>query len=131
MNKNLKAGIEFFALREAWLGAGGKPAPQETAEARASICIQCPYHDTKKGLFEGLKQSVAAQMRRTLEARSQMKLQVFGEEHLHLCGVCGCVLKLLVHVPEEILVEHLKTDIHDYPSYCWKGQLKRKTKQTT
>jgi hypothetical protein len=126
MNKNLKQGIEFFALREAWLGAGGKPAPQETSEMRASICLQCPYHDTKTGLLEGLKKNIAHQVRRQLEVRSQMKLHVYGEERLHLCGVCGCVLVLLVHVPEDILVEHLKTDSHDYPSYCWKGQLKQK-----
>jgi hypothetical protein len=127
VNKTIKQGIEFFALREAWLGAGGKPAPQETAEARAAICLQCPYHDTKTGLLEGLKKNIAATVRRQLEVRSKMNLQVYGEDRLHLCGVCGCVLKLLVHVPEDILVEHLKTDTYNYPSYCWKGQLKRKT----
>lgn len=130
MNKQLKQGIEFFALREAWLGAGGKPAPQDVAEVRASICLQCPYHDTKTGLYAGLKKNIASQVRRQLEVRSQMKMQVFREDELNLCGVCGCVLKLLVHVPEEILVEHLKTDEFSYPSYCWKGQIKNKNKQT-
>jgi hypothetical protein len=129
VNKALKQGVEFFALKEAWLGAGGKPVPLEDAERRAHICIQCPYHDTSTGLFEGLKKNIASTVRRQLEVRSKMKLEVSVESQLHLCGVCGCVLKLLVHVPEDILVEHLKTDSHEYPSYCWKGQLKQKQKQ--
>lgn len=126
MNKNLKQGIEFFALREAWLGAGGKPAPQEVAQSRADICLQCPHNDSSKGIYGGLKKNIASTVRRQIELRGKMKLAVDGEERLHLCGVCGCVLILLVHVPEELLVEHLKTDEHIYPDYCWKGRLKPK-----
>lgn len=131
MNKNLKRGIEFFALREKWLGAGGKPVPREHAQSRADICLQCPWRDDSGDIYSKLAGNVASIVRRQVELKSMMKLEVDREDELNICGICWCVLKLKVHVPIEFIQQITDEETkNQFPSYCWIKRELDQQKQT-
>lgn len=132
MNKGLKKGIEFFALREAWLGEGGKPVPRELAQSRADVCVQCPWRDDSNDIYSRLAKNVASIVRRQIELKSEMKLEVDGEDRLTICGICWCVLKLKVHVPIKFIEQVTDDETRKaFPSYCWiRRELQQQTKQT-
>lgn len=125
---SLKKAIEFFALREAWLGEGGKPVSHEQAQARADVCLQCPYNDASKKTYEIFAAKVASIVRRQIELKNSLKLFVDGEDRLHVCSACLCVLRLKVHAPLKFIVEH--TDTSGQPDYCWIAREMKQQKQT-
>lgn len=111
----LKQARQLYRTRAAWLGEGGQPAPE--AQDRAYICMQCP-HNVERPFEEVFKGTVADMVRRQLELRAKLELHVEGEARLHVCGLCGCLLRLKVHVPLHIARENTP-DWQNYPSYCW------------
>lgn len=117
---SIKRAVEFFALREAWLGDGGKPVPRKEAQSRADICLQCPHNNSTLNVYELFASGVASQLRRTIEMKNDLKLTVEGEQHLHICDVCLCVLKLKIHVPIKLISNHIDKEIlNELPNYCW------------
>lgn len=104
--------FKFFRSMKAW-GKNKKfrPVAPEVAEARREICRSCPQNIEVKGCTgcQGALRWLAEFMSRE-EARA--------EDGLKNCGVCRCVLRLKVLVPEEALVETVKTD-EVYPDHCW------------
>lgn len=130
---SIKRAVEFFALREQWLGEGGHPVPREQAQARADICLQCPHNNPTLNVYELFASGVASQVRRTIEMRNDLKLTVEGDKDLHICDVCLCVLKLKVHVPIKFIANHIdKQIISELPDFCWQKReiAKLKTEQT-
>lgn len=96
---------------------------KDIAQARADICIPCPKNK-EMGIYEGASESVANVIREQLEVKSQDNIELPDESRLHICEVCGCVLKLLVHVPNQILIDHHDIDPKSgYPDHCWKLRL--------
>lgn len=95
-----------------WIGSGGVPVDKELAQARADVCLKCSKHDLNFGITE-IAAGVIAQQ---IELKNHLKLRVSGERSLHTCSVCGCALRLKVHVPlHRILPE--PTD--NFPPECW------------
>lgn len=111
----IKQAKQLYAIRAAWLGEGGMPAP--LAQERSEVCMQCPHNKPRR--FEELfKGPVAKIVRMQLELRSKLELRVEGEEKLHTCDLCGCWLKLKVHVPLRIAREGTP-DWQQFPTWCW------------
>jgi hypothetical protein len=103
-----------------WLGSGGTPCDQETAQARANICIACPKNEVGFRLTE----AVADAIKKNLEMKSEFGLRVDGEKSLHSCGICGCSNKLQVWCPAEYIKNTFEeSEKEKYPEPCWKKHL--------
>jgi hypothetical protein len=103
--------ITFLKTLVAWFTTGFVLVPQEEAERRAAICINCPYNVGLSGCG-GCKTAVSV-MRASL-----LKATTSQDAGLQACGVCGCDNPTQVHVPLEVLRAG-KVDL-PYPTWCWK-----------
>ncbi len=114
--KHARAAKAFFAAKQAWLGAGGEPVPLPQAQSRANVCLTCPKNQPKP-LWQFLAVPALAILQRQLAMRGHLGLAVQGEQNLHVCGGCLCVLKTKVHVP----LEHVKatTPLGELDVNCW------------
>lgn len=104
--------LAFLTWLTSWFGSGRQLVVQPEAERRAQICAQCPYN---------LAVSGCASCRIAMEVfRSKVMkaTPVSKEAELRACGVCGCDLRSLVHVPMESL-----SGRHDYSAvkWCWQN----------
>jgi len=113
----IRAAIRFFEVRSQWLGEGGHPVPVQQAQRRADVCLKCQKNDKTMPLYEGMATEVALLVRRQLELKSQMNLRVNGEEGLHVCSGCLCILKLKVHVPMKFIAS--TSDMTKLDPKCW------------
>ncbi len=92
-----------------WLGDGGRPVSQELSNARAKVCVDCPYN-TKIKLWERLKSAAADVVISHLEVKNGMSISVDKENELGMCRICSCVLPLKVHVPLKHIVQNTSSD---------------------
>lgn len=113
---SLKHAKQFYSLWSSWLGDGGKPVDQPTAQARANTCLACPLN-VEKGLTQLLAEGVASVVHRQMEIRHKLRLHVEGEEKLNICNGCECFLGLKVWVPMKHIRDNINTTIL-HPS-CW------------
>jgi hypothetical protein len=107
--------IQFGNVAKRYIDTGGELVPQEEAERRATICLQCPMHKPISGFCLTCK---AADIVSWLwRAKQDRATSVDGS--LMACGVCGCDLKLSVHIPLEVQRDDRFTP-QDFPGSCWK-----------
>lgn len=92
------AADEFKDVMRSWLGEGLRPVSQEQAQERAGVCLQCNLNVPANWL-ERLAASVAGVAMQFVEAKNKMNLHTIGEENLHMCRACRCVLQSKVFVP--------------------------------
>ncbi len=110
-----------------WLGDGGQPVPLDQAQARANTCLGCPHNYKGSWVWNmATSLAIASQMR----MRQIMAISLFGEANLAVCDICGCQLKLKVHVPFHHIYRHTPDEMFaKYPAHCWQkhefNQLKR------
>ncbi len=102
-----------------WLGTGAKAVDIPIAQSRANVCLECDRnkdgHSWLK-LTANLVRAIAEHM----NAKEQLKLRVAGEEKLHTCSVCDCVIPLKIWLRREILAERTSSEVlHDLPEWCW------------
>lgn len=112
----LRAAQRFYEMRSSWLGDGGQPVPQVQANARAAVCLSCPKNKPHM-LYEILTVPAIAEVQHQLNLRGEMGLSVKGEENVHVCESCWCILRLKVHTPIEHLLK--TTDLSLLPENCW------------
>ena len=112
----LRAAVNFYRLKASWLGDGGSPVAPNLAQQRADVCLVCPLNE-KMPIWESLAQSQANQLRKQLELKASMKLAVRGEDGLHTCKACMCLLKLKIFAPKKRILE--VTKLHDLHPDCW------------
>lgn len=99
-----------------WLGKGGSPVSQETADLRAAICADCIQND------EGpvLERMVASRVQKFIGLKNDMQLKTPSDDKLKTCGVCDCVLKLKVWMPIAMVLSHTsEEELASFPSNCW------------
>lgn len=115
---------QFIKVRRDWLGEGGEPVPLEQAQARADVCTgrltgnPCKFNYQGSWLWSMIT-SMAIRSQMTL--RHIMNLKLEGEDTLRTCEVCGCPLKLKVHVPFKHIYRHTTPDhFSKFPDFCWK-----------
>jgi hypothetical protein len=118
--------VEFFreiwtfrsTLKE-WFGEGGIPVSQETADARAAMCLACDFN--RRSTF-GIE-TASNVLKRRLETKRRLGLSVFGEERLHSCELCRCHLPLKIHVPIKFIRQYQREDVRQAikrgKSECW------------
>lgn len=86
---------------------------QETAEARAEICLKCPHNIfPDKDLFVKWSDEVAEA---TTHGRRTSQHDKLGN-----CGVCSCTLKAKVFYGGEI--ELPKDQFNALPDFCWQRE---------
>jgi len=113
---DIKTAARGTAVLLDWLTSGGAPVEQSLAEARASVCVECPKN------VEGSWFTVAPAelIRSTLSARSDLKLQTKYDDRLKSCDVCKCLNRLKPWVPIKHILKGTPSDIMAaFPSQCW------------
>lgn len=113
----------FVQFLWSWYTTGGKLLDQETANARAAICVQChnnkPSHEARGGCSVCNKmggvvlQSVRAQIIKNNTTPSDAKLLT--------CALCGCDNRITVWIPNQILLK--LEDANAYPAFCFKKKI--------
>lgn len=112
----LKRAAQSTAIPIDWLRSGGMPVAHDLANKRASICIICPKHE--KG--EWFTVAAGELIKKTIELRSDIKLETDYDDKLQSCGVCSCLLRAKVHCPLDIILAKTKPEIlAAFPSNCW------------
>jgi len=106
--------LRFFKLVRRWAAKWKGELPfvsSEEANARAKICAGCPFNvpiDSCPGcvgVFRFLKK---------LLTPNQVTPY---DEKLKACGVCGCSLRIKIHVPQDLILEADNGEV-PYPDWC-------------
>ena len=114
--KRIAAGVQLLVH---WLGSGGEPVGQELADARASVCSDCPLN-TKGDWKAMFTVPVAEQVRKQLEMRQALKLTTKYDDKLHVCLACLCPLRLKVHAPTEHILDYTASSVWNaLDPGCW------------
>lgn len=122
MSLSVKKGEQFFRLRRDWLGEGGLPVEPIHSQSRANVCVTCPKN-VEKPLQEIFSAPFALEVKNQIEYKNHLEISVFGENSLHICDVCDCVLKLKVHVPIKFVAQNTTQEVLDaMPDFCWVKQ---------
>ena len=112
--KTMVDGVKNLTL---WVGSGGEVVAPEVAQARAEVCLNCPHN--LPGMVA--TREVAEATLKFLEFKNSLKLDVAGEEDLHSCATCGCVLPLLIWEPDARVAKQMTPEeIKSSPEECWK-----------
>lgn len=107
-----------IAIQE-WL-ADGTIVEQEVAQKRADICKGCQFNVKGNAVIGAMADGA----RKILEWKNKVGIRVNGEKQLGICDICGCVLRLQVHEPSELLklqMKHSGDSVN--PVWCWKNDL--------
>lgn len=111
---------EARKIRRDWLGEGGVPVPLAQAQTRAEICKTCP-HNYRGAWLWNMATSIA--IAHQMSELDKLDRHVTGEADLCVCEVCGCQLKLKVHVPFHHIYRHTNDETFSkYPDFCWQQQ---------
>ena len=108
--------FKFFKSMRAWAKNGFTPVAPEVAEARREICRACPQNIDVKGCTpcRGALRWLGVFMSKE-EANNE-------NDGLRNCGVCRCVLRLKVLLPDDAIAANV-TPSEDYPANCWVPKL--------
>lgn len=109
----IKAGVTAWKVRKDWFGDGGVPVSPELAQQRADTCNRCPMNQ-EKPVWELFAGPVAWAVKQQFKLKSELKLRVNGEENLHVCSICNCILGLKIFVPLKFIDE-----TEGLPDFCW------------
>lgn len=112
----LAAGVQTIAD---WELAGGNVVSRELSNERAKNCSTCIKNESGD-LTSFFTEAAARLIRLQLETRNNMKLRTDHDPLLGVCSACGCILKLKVHAPLDIILKHLKPEAKEaLASNCW------------
>lgn len=112
----LKRAASGTAVVIDWLTSGGAPVAQELANKRAAVCVACP----KNVAGAWFTTAPAELIKKTLEARKDLKLETPHDAALKSCDVCRCLMRLKVHTPLEFILAKTKPEImSEFPAHCW------------
>lgn len=123
--EEIKNDISGAAALADWLGDSGEPVSRMVAEFRSHRCVfgdegsPCPKN-TAPNWWDKVKHKIADWIRKELELKAQMSLEVSHEQDLHMCKACGCCLRLKVWTPRVHLAKHTtQKQLAEMPNYCW------------
>ena len=102
-----------------WFFSGAKPVPPQQANERAATCVCCPKN-VDLTLTEFFTEPAAELIKKSIEARTQLKMETPYDALLATCSACMCVLPLAVHTPLEIKLKHMKDEVKaQLWENCW------------
>lgn len=84
-------------------------ASKEESEKRAAICRSCPFN--KAAPFCACTPFYKAIESLIPEDRK--------EKDLHICGICGCSLRVKVLMPQGVVEKDNENKQRKYPAHCW------------
>ena len=120
--KNDAAGLKTLTD---WLGEGLHPVSQALADHRSLACVSgnngepCPHNKAPRW-WEKAKDSIAEHMRRQVEIQNQLEITTPFQDSLHVCELCGCCMRLKVHVPMKHIKAHTPEGRFErMPPFCW------------
>ncbi len=114
--RNVAEGVSTIAE---WEIAGGQVVVPELAEARAGTCVKCPKN-VKGDLLSFFTRQAASVIARQLESKNNLKLATSLDTQLGICDACGCVNKLKVWCPLDIIASKIKPEIRgQLDPGCW------------
>jgi hypothetical protein len=112
-----------------WLG-GEPPVIPGAALFRAESCVQgnegkpCPLNVEPNWWERNLKDPIARWITREIEEKHRLKLATPYDAQLHMCGACGCCMKLKVWTPPKVLRKHVtEKQVEKTPAFCWMRKL--------
>lgn len=112
----LKRAAEGAAVPIDWFRSGGQPVDRELAEHRAKTCIACPKHGAPAWYAE----TAGIVIQEIIEARADVKLETSQDDALKGCDVCGCIMRIKVHTPLDVILRGTKPNIlAEFPPNCW------------
>ena len=100
-----------------WLDSNEPAVPKEQSEARAAVCVACPFNNSKSDFSEMFVTVAASAIKRQLEKAQSRKLFTSLDNQLGICaekdgpGGCLCANRLSVHVPIKIKVAHMAPEV--------------------
>lgn len=104
----------------AWLGEGGTPVDYDTAATRLAVCLHCIENKPGRWWEVHFKQPIALEIRKHLEVKHQLHLNLPNEDQTGMCKVCGCCLRLKFWCPEHVIKEHTDPALKEkFPTFCW------------
>lgn len=118
---DIKKAAQGTAVILDWIQAGGNPEPQELAERRASICVNCPRNVPGAWYTE----APAQLLREAIKGWQALKGSSFPFEtsqgdKLKSCDVCKCLMRLKVFCPLTHILQNTKPEIMSaFPGHCW------------
>lgn len=104
--KKTAAGVKVIAE---WLGSGLRPVDKALAEKRGSRCIECP-NNVDPNWLQKLDAMAAADVKKLVEIKNDLKLETKYDNQLNTCGICDCFLKLKIWVPTKHIANETSTD---------------------
>lgn len=104
-----------------WIQSGGDPVPQELAEKRASICVQCPKNVQGAWYVEAPAELFAAALRGWQKLKgSDFEFKTKQGDKLKSCDVCACILRFKTFCPLEHIIAKTPPEIMvEFPPNCW------------
>lgn len=113
---DIKKAAEGAAVPIDWFRSGGMPVSKVLSEKRAAICVACPKNVSANWFV----QAGAAVVKEVIEFRNDVSLKTTQDDKLKSCEVCGCIMRLKVHTPLEIIVRNTKPEmLQKFPDNCW------------
>jgi hypothetical protein len=109
--------INFLKVLASWIGDKATFVPQEEADRRARICVDCPHNVKIANCSPCAK--LAERVSALLGDRSTPY-----DDKLEACGICGCSNKAQVHFPLEVLHKGVSDEMSlKFPEWCWKRKI--------
>jgi|KBSMisStaDraftv2_1062788.scaffolds.fasta_scaffold01511_27 hypothetical protein len=110
------AGVKTIA---AWELAGGNVVDRALANARAKTCSACIKNESGD-LLSFFTEQAARLIKLQLETKNNMKLSTDFDPLLGVCSACGCVNKLKVWAPLDIILKEMKPETKAaLAANCW------------
>lgn len=117
--EQIRQDVNGLKILHEWLGEGGKPVATQLANARAAVCMACPFNSTS-AYFDLFKSAAADFIMQHLAVKHSAGLTTEFDDELHICKECSCVLKLKVFVPfEHIRAYTSDKQLNELPAHCW------------
>lgn len=99
-----------------WMLGGKKLVSLELAEARGAVCVGCRFNQPAQGCTSCNRGVVDRAVEAVVGGARTSQW-----DQLHACGVCGCGLRSLVHIPIDILNKGMsEAKKAKFPDWCWK-----------
>ncbi len=123
--EEFKNDAQGLMLLKDWLGNKAIPVESDIAENRSLACCfgdhgkPCPMN-VEPNWWERVKDKIANTIRQQLQIKKNLDLWTAKEGDLSMCKICGCCLKLKIHVPIEYVRQHTTTkQFNEFPAWCW------------
>jgi hypothetical protein len=98
-----------------WMVSGWMKVPQEQATARAAVCSDCAFNQQPSGC-SGCSMAALLSIVKSVVGNASTP----HDSRLHACNICGCSLRVKVHLPLDPILKHTPDSQQELlPDHCW------------